>query len=163
MAEEHHVHFEESNDGLKTNEIVIKKKSENKIEIQLGFLQVHHMYEVTLIFSRTIFPSYCDLKNFVQNDEPVPNINCRVISLLEMDLENVKMILQFSAVKEKLVREKFSLVAKDSDVEITLYLEVIARVLGKGKGTPMLRTGIKCVQVLRDLDTETEASDWQGF
>ena len=73
------------------------------------------------------------------------------------------MILQFSAVKEKLVREKFSLVAKDSDVEITIYLEVIARVLGKGKGTPMLRTGIKCVQVLRDLDTETEASDWQGF
>ena len=55
MAEEHHVHFEESNDGLKTNEIVIKKKSENKIEIQLGFLQVHHMYEVTLIFSGTIF------------------------------------------------------------------------------------------------------------
>ena len=31
-----HVHFQEASDGVKTNEIVIKKKSENKLEIQLG-------------------------------------------------------------------------------------------------------------------------------
>ena len=46
---------------------------------------------------------------------------------------------------------------------ISLDLEVVARVLGKGKGTPMLRDGVKCVETLRHLDTDTEASDWQGF
>ena len=159
MAEEHHVHFDESTDGLKNNDIVIKKKSENKIEIQLGFLQVNHMYEDSLVCSRTIFPANCDLKDLVQNDDPVPNINCRIISIVARDGENVEMIFKFSAVKEKLVRERLNLIDKN----ININLEVIARVLGKGKGTPMLRTGIKCIEVLKDLDTETEASDWQGF
>ena len=35
---------------------------------------------------------------------------------------------------------------------ISLDLEVVARVLGKGKGTPMLRDGVKCVETLRHLD-----------
>lgn len=32
---------------------------------------------------------------------------------------------------------------------------------GKGKGTPTLRRGIKCVGV--EPDEESELSDWQGF
>ena len=159
MAEEHHVHFEESGDGPKNNDIVVKKKSENKMEIQLGFLQVNHMYEVSLISSRTVFPPSCDLNDLVQTDDPLPNINCRIISIKARDNETVEIVIKFSAVKEKLVREKLSLI----DGNININLEVVARVLGKGKGTPMLRTGIKCIEVLKDLDTETEASDWQGF
>ena len=46
---------------------------------------------------------------------------------------------------------------------ISLDMEVVARVLGKGKGTPLLRDGVKCVVTLSHLDTDTEASDWQGF
>ena len=57
------------------------------------------------------------------------------------------------------MREKITLNCEDWKLKI----EMVARVLGKGKGTPMLRDGIKCVEVLQDLDTETEASDWQGF
>jgi hypothetical protein len=33
--------------------------------------------------------------------------------------------------------------------------------IGRGKGTPLLRNGIKCIGV--ELDDESEASDWQGF
>lgn len=33
--------------------------------------------------------------------------------------------------------------------------------LGKGKGTPLLKNGIKCIGV--EVDDESEASDWQGF
>ena len=51
----------------------------------------------------------------------------------------------------------------DQTTGISLDLEVVARVLGKGKGTPMLRDGVKCVETLSNLDTDTEASDWQGF
>lgn len=72
---------------------------------------------------------------------------------------SVSMRFYFKAVKEKLVREKITLNCEDRELKI----EMVARVLGKGKGTPMLRDGIKCVEVLQDLDTETEASDWQGF
>ena len=72
---------------------------------------------------------------------------------------SVSMRFYFKAVKEKLVREKITLNCEDWELKI----EMVARVLGKGKGTPMLRDGIKCVEVLQDLDTETKASDWQGF
>lgn len=37
-AEELHVHFDEDNDGLKTNNVVVRKKGDRKIEIQLGKL-----------------------------------------------------------------------------------------------------------------------------
>ena len=33
-----HVHFEEASDGVKSNEIVVQKKSKNKLEIQLGIV-----------------------------------------------------------------------------------------------------------------------------
>jgi hypothetical protein len=32
---------------------------------------------------------------------------------------------------------------------------------GRGKGTPLLRNGIRCIGV--ELDDESEASDWHGF
>ena len=37
-AEELHVHFDEDNDGLKTNNVVVRKKGGRKIEVQLGKL-----------------------------------------------------------------------------------------------------------------------------
>ena len=72
---------------------------------------------------------------------------------------SMRFYFKLKTVKEKLVREKISLNCENCPLKI----EMVARVLGKGKGTPMLRDGIKCVEVLNDLDTETEASDWQGF
>ena len=38
-----------------------------------------------------------------------------------------------------------------------------ARVLGKGKGTPMLKNGIKCLAAIPDPDESDLNSDWQGF
>ena len=37
-AEELHVHFDEDNDGLKSNNVVVRKKGDRKIEVQLGKL-----------------------------------------------------------------------------------------------------------------------------
>ena len=51
--------------------------------------------------------------------------------------ESVSMRFYFKAVKEKLVREKISLNCGNYQLKI----EIVARVLGKGKGTPMLREG----------------------
>ena len=77
---------------------------------------------------------------------------------MEMTGDTIEMVIKFKALKEKLVRKKIALRSGEDKVP----LEFVARVLEKGKGTPMLRLGIKCVEVLTDPD-ETEASDWQGF
>ena len=153
----HHVHFQEASDGLKNNDIVIKPKGDQKLEIQLGFLQVHHVYEVSLRIPRTGGVAQDVTEDHEQVDDPVPNINCRVAEI-EVTEDTVNMLIKFKAVKEKLVREKIKVRSLNNEVS----LEIIARVLGKGKGTPMLRSGIKCVHVQPDPE-ETEASDWQGF
>ena len=51
----HHVHFEESSDTVKTNQIVIKQKQDS-VEIQLGFLQVHHLYEIQVKMPKSFLP-----------------------------------------------------------------------------------------------------------
>ena len=145
MGEEaHHVHFDEASDGIKNNDIVIKQKAAKKIEIQLGFLQIHHVYEVSFVMSRSVFVA--DVAGYEQEDEPVPNINCRMAGIEQED-DNVRMVIKFKAVKEKLVREKIVVTNCEND---KVCLEFVARVLGKGKGTPMLRSGIKCVEVQQD-------------
>ena len=51
----YNVHFEEDTDQP-TNQIVIQKKK-NGLEIQLGFLQVHHMYEIQADIPQTFLPN----------------------------------------------------------------------------------------------------------
>ena len=157
-----HVHFQEDSNELKSNEIVVKRKSGNKLEIQLGFLQINHVYEINVSMGRTLFPQNCEICNFTQLDDPVPNINCRVTNISENEEQTtIRLSIRFSAVKEKLAREKFSLV-DTGDRGIRVDIEAVARVLGKGKGTPMLREGVTCVKTLTHLDTETE-TDWLDF
>merc|ERR1712130_732076 len=123
----HHVHFsEEVGDGLKENRIVIQEKA-NKVEVQLGFLQVHHVYEVALLLRREIFSGQLNL--YGQIDSQVPNLNCRIIRLVEEGTDQVKVVLSLKTVKEKLVREKLEV---GGECLTTLNLEVVARVLGKG-------------------------------
>ena len=43
----------------------------------------------------------------------------------------------------------------------TCTLHVFARVMGKRKGTAMLKNGIKCIHI--QDDAMSEGSDWQGF
>ena len=86
-------------------------------------------------------------------------------------LVQVKLLLTLKTVKEKLVREKLvvggegveAVKLEVSEMEVSNLVQVVARVLGKGKGTPMLREGLRCVAILPDPDADTEASDWQGF
>lgn len=66
--------------------------------------------------------------------------------------------VEYFAHKEKLLREELKLVNAHNAVEL-LRLIVTARVLGKGKGTPMLRNGIHCLSY--DSDNESSKSDYQ--
>lgn len=64
--------------------------------------------------------------------------------------------VEYFAHKEKLLREELKLVNANNAVEL-LKLIVTARVLGKGKGTPMLRNGIHCLSY--DSDNESNKSN----
>lgn len=66
--------------------------------------------------------------------------------------------VEYFAHKEKLLREELKLVNANNAVEL-LRLIVSARVMGKGKGTPMLRNGIHCLSY--DSDNESNKSDYQ--
>lgn len=68
------------------------------------------------------------------------------------------MQIEFFAYKEKLLKENLTIVNSKNSEEC-LKLCIAARVLGKGKGTPLLRTGIHCIGVEAEED-ESEASDY---
>lgn len=92
------------------------------------------------------------------------NLNCNMTEVDGHNKESESPMyygigLKFFACKTKLQKEEINLI-NDFDQE-KIKLICVARVLGKGKGTPMLRNGIHCEG--SEPDEESEASDWQGF
>ena len=58
-----HVHFEVA-DQVKSNQVVIKQKRKDCLEIQLGFLQINHMYEIQVKAPSSILPNELRLNIF---------------------------------------------------------------------------------------------------
>lgn len=73
----------------------------------------------------------------------------------EEDYHYIKV--EYFAHREKLLREELKLI-NSKNAEELLKLVITARVLGKGKGTPMLRNGIHCLGFEGDEES-SEASD----
>ena len=69
--------------------------------------------------------------------------------------------------KAKLSKERIVIVpgGGGADGEQSASTEILlhARVLGKGKGTPMLKNGVKCLEKFPDPDETDANTDWQGF
>ena len=123
-------------------------------------IQVRHRYEIVFTFE---CPSSIS-DSLVCNPEPT-NLNVRVVELKvenseEKSLEKYKITVELFAYKEKLLKEYISL-QSSTNPQQTLQLVFHARVLGKGKGTPSLKNGIKRIGI--EMEDESEASDWQGF
>jgi len=70
--------------------------------------------------------------------------------------------VELFAHKEKLLKERIHL-HSSHNVSQTLDIVFHARVLGKGKGTPLLKNGIKCIGIELDEDEDGDNSDWPGF
>ena len=77
------------------------------------------------------------------------------------------IVVQMRTLKAKLSKERIVIVPggggaddkQSTSTEILLH----ARVLGKGKGTPMLKNGVKCLEKFPDPDETDANTDWQGF
>ncbi|KAK8404824.1 hypothetical protein O3P69_001432 [Scylla paramamosain] len=148
----HHVHFSEDTDKLGNTAIVVKEKEEGtKYEAHVGFLQILHWYHITIkVPVKDAAEGYTIGEN--------QGVHCRAESLKVVEGGELEVLVNMLAHKEKLLKEAVTLI-KPSGEELKLI--VFARVLGKQKGTPMLRNGIKSYKV--EHDEESEASDWQGF
>lgn len=166
---EHHVHFDENlknDDFIDDNSIQLHTMGNKGLSVHLGFLQMNHRYSIDLsIPQQYLAGCNIDFANspdlvLVQLDDAVPNLNCRLVELVGYRDDHLELKLTYLAHKEKLLKENLVMVnerCKDQQ----LKLIVSARVLGRGKGTPMLRNGIHLIEIV--ADEESDASDWIGF
>ncbi|XP_055640670.1 UPF0687 protein C20orf27 homolog [Toxorhynchites rutilus septentrionalis] len=169
----HHVHFDATviNDELHDNTIIYEVANAGSlITVQLGFLQINHKYRLELNI-----PAYALVQSgfnvgkntsFEVEDSQLLNLNCKLIEFTTQPIKTVdgkdhySATVEFFTHKEKLLKEHLTICGKE-DSSIKLQIVFVARVLGKGKGTPMLRDGIHLIHV--EDDDESELSDWQGF
>ncbi|XP_011290498.1 adipose-secreted signaling protein isoform X1 [Musca domestica] len=164
QAGDHHVHFDVTSlkDDFENDSCVTYQRAGDTIIVSLGFLQINHRYTIDLKLPCNLFGDVSSTQ-FKPDVTTVPNLHCRITEFSGVKHDEhdcYEMKIEFFAYKEKLMRETLHIVNSNDDKEV-LKLVIAARVLGKGKGTPMLRTGIHCIGV--EKDEESEASDFPGF
>lgn len=186
LAEDHHVHFDTIKDDFESDHSnpVIQKGQQGKINVHLGFLQVKHRYRVELNIPVDVLAEFKDKDEKLvlkTADADVPNINCKLLSFKGETTEQSQFYeaeIEFFAHKEKLLKEELKLITGEGK---SVKLIFSARVLGRGKGTPMLKSGVHLLGIEDDEESGkitqfylavffiddswifTDASDWQGF
>ncbi|KAH7979393.1 hypothetical protein HPB49_009311 [Dermacentor silvarum] len=173
----HKVHFPESLDAFgHDSSILVQPLNDVHINVHLGFIQVNHRYEV-----RFQFDSPPHLGSLSVRTQDPPNLNLRVLELkpvissaywgtsaaafflcatLSMQGPGMKSFWNCLPIKRNYFENSFMLQSCNNPL-LTLTLMLNARVLGKGKGTPFLKTGIHCIGI--EMEEESDQSDWQGF
>ncbi|GLH14976.1 UPF0687 protein [Gryllus bimaculatus] len=160
VTEHHRVHFGEGADTFgKDNEIVVQPAGDGKISLHLGFLKLCHRYKITVDLPRTLCGLNREDAIKEHEEDKIPNVNCKIKQISSGE-NAVSLVVELVAHKEKLLKEEVSIEVGSENTVHRIVL--IARVLGKGQGTPLLRNGIHCIGN-EEVDDESEASDWQGF
>lgn len=162
--------FEEDNGIL----YKVTDPEKNIVTIHLGFLQIKHRYKLAL----QIPLDRCVATQKLVSESPVtitleqpessngmPSLWCKLVEYNNaLDAKSsgepvLDMVVEFMAHKEKFLKEEMRLMLNGQD-ELTIIFT--SRVLGKGKGTPMLRNGIQSVSVEVDEDEDGTSSDATG-
>lgn len=165
--------------------VTYQQVGENIVDVHLGFLQHKHRYLIELHLPADLFKCQTNVPiNLVADNNIAPNEHCiladRVTELYKVPTESDNgatqtttnhpvptsstinkqkffvIKVEYFAHQEILLREELKLVNANNSVEL-LKLIVTARVLGKGKGTPMLRNGVHCLG--DDSDSESNKSE----
>lgn len=144
-----HVHFKTEDVSTHESEIEVVPGAGSAFDIHLGFLQIRHVYHVTFCITHKL-----------GKEITYDPLECLLVKVKEVTpIENGhKLVVEFNALKEKLMKEKITIQSATSDDMLCLIFH--ARVLGKHKGTPSLRAGVHCIRIEPD---DEEESDWQGF
>lgn len=141
---EHHVHFSGSSGLGKDNNIMIQPQRHGQIDAHLGFLQLHHRYHAEF----SIPWNECTHRDGKNDPPAIPtgphNPNCRIIEL-KQEKDGLKLKIELLAYKEKILKEEVQI--KCCEEGTALHIQLNTRVLGKDKGTPLLRNGIHNIGV----------------
>eukprot|EP00794_Sanderia_malayensis_P005330 gene5330-5999_t len=143
------VHF--SNDVQMNTEINVVKKSNENVDIHLGFLMEAHTYEVEFVIPTV------GQKNWTSPQLENPDIQIQKIQTIGEDLQ---IAMEVKCRFEGKLKRVLTIQNVD-DKEKALKIHIFARIMGKHKGTAMLKNGIKCIHI--QDDTLSDNSDWQGF
>ncbi|XP_076677995.1 adipose-secreted signaling protein isoform X3 [Andrena cerasifolii] len=144
LNKEHHVHFSGGSGLGKDNNIMIQPQRHGQIDAHLGFLQLRHRYHVEFSVPWNV----C-----VHGDgkSPAPaivtgkdNPNCRIIDVGQ-EKDGLRLKVELLAFKEKILKDEVQIMCCNAGTPLKIQLN--ARVLGKDKGTPLLRNGIRSVAV----------------
>lgn len=132
---------------------MIQKGQHGKINVHLGFLQVKHRYRVELSIPTEILADYVTENHKLSlkfDQSAVPNINCKLLTFKNDTDDFYEMEIEFFAHKEKLLKEELTLLTSD---EKSIKLVFSARVLGRGKGTPMLKNRVHLLGIEDDEES----------
>nr|XP_027198362.1 uncharacterized protein LOC113792648 [Dermatophagoides pteronyssinus] len=164
---ENRVQFAEENDNLEHNsEIQIQISNELVANIHLGFLQINYKYEIKFSFeSNEMIENQFDLNNSCTNDCHAQIIEIRSISKSKDDsndnnndngdkLFEHQLTAHLFAFKEKFLKQTVSLLPLNPQSNKVLTFIFNARVLGKDKGTPLLKNGIQSIGYCPDDDDD---------
>ncbi|CAB3997024.1 Hypothetical predicted protein [Paramuricea clavata] len=144
-----HVHFAESVEPH--NLIQVKQDSDSQVQVHVGFLQTNHKYEI-----KFDVPNLAGGEEISGCEKVSKGVKLEVANVQPTDSSNsnLHIIIHLSAFKEGLMKSCFSLQNKDKkEFDIIVH----ARVLGKYSGTPMVKDGIHCMEVIKDdVDSASE-------
>jgi len=123
------------------------------VVLNFGFLKISHVYALDFEVDRQIIQSP------EQSDLP---LDARV-QILATTPTSTKLRLQLKTQFDGLL--DFSFVLKSESPEHPpVKVIVLAKVLGRNKGTPLLKQGVRCLgRASDDADDTDTASDWDGF
>ncbi|XP_014768104.1 UPF0687 protein C20orf27 homolog [Octopus bimaculoides] len=150
-----HVHFPEEEVSHHEAQILVLDTGKNHIDVKLGFLQLDHVYEVTFAFNHNLG------EDLIIEPKAKRNAYVKVLSFTPTkDGKGHDVVLKFNARKEHVVNEIFHVSTKTKPKK-KLTLQLCARILGPGKGTPILKEGIHILQVQDEYDLDP--SDSHGY
>ncbi|XP_011312336.1 uncharacterized protein [Fopius arisanus] len=146
---EHHVHFS-GGSGLTFNNIMIQPQRHGFLDAHLGFLQLHHRYhmEFSIPWNTCIHNENKTKPAAVIEDTGNPN--CKIIDFT-VEKDDLKLKVELLAYQEFL-KEAVRVKCCESGAPLTVTLK--ARVLGKDKGTPVLKNGVRSIAIEADDDDD---------
>ncbi|OTF71727.1 DUF4517 domain containing protein [Euroglyphus maynei] len=156
--QETRVQFAEENNNLEHNsEIQVQISNELVVNIHLGFLQINHKYEIKFSFeSNEMIENKFDLNSSCTNDSHAQIIEIRSKFHDDKSLFEHQLTAHLFAFKEKFLKQTVSLLPMNQTSNKVLTLIFNARVLGKDKGTPLLKNGIQSIGYCPDDDDDDD-------
>ncbi|CAH1254212.1 C20orf27 [Branchiostoma lanceolatum] len=154
-----HVHFPADLHGP---ELRVTQTDQDHFSVNLGFLQIHRTYQAKFTLRHSFGPrlSAPPLQSVYFT---IKEIHHNVDSKADTEgnhQDSHTLVLEVCTEKDGVVKEELFLTTEE-DATKKMWVELHARIMGKGKGTPLLKEGVRCTKV--NVEEDSEISDWAGF